>query len=414
MTEFYEPVKERLMRYARINTDSDPHSTSVPTTSCQHDLASVIYEELQEIGATNVYYDKDTCVVYGSLEANVKTGRAIGFVTHMDTAPDASGKDVKPWVLENYDGNDIVLNAEKNIIMSPSVFPNLKQYIGQDLILTDGTTLLGGDDKASIAAVMTLLEYLVKHPEIKHNFISVAFTPDEEVSGLAKDLDLERFKSPIAYTLDGDHLGYYMDETFNASLSTIEIHGISVHTATAKGIMKNAVDIGNEFLNKLPALEKPQYTQGREGFYHVVSFHGDCEYAKIEINVRDHDSLQFDIRNNTLKMIVDMLNKEYGEGTVNITQRIQYRNLKEVIDQVPFMIPYLKQAIESVGLVPQTEPFRGGTDGSALSHRGLPCPNLSAGYENAHGRFEYVPIQSMEKNVEILLNLIDIYAKCDC
>lgn len=320
-------------------------------TSCQHDLASIIYEELQEIGATNVYYDKDTCVVYGSLEANVKTGRAIGFVTHMDTAPDASGKDVKPWVLENYDGND---------------------------------------------------------------FISVAFTPDEEVSGLAKDLDLERFKSPIAYTLDGDHLGYYMDETFNASLSTIEIHGISVHTATAKGIMKNAVDIGNAFLNKLPVLEKPQYTQGREGFYHVVSFNGDCEYAKIEINVRDHDSLQFDIRNNTLKMIVDMLNEEYGQGTVNITQRIQYRNLKEVIDQVPFMIPYLKQAIESVGLTPQTEPFRGGTDGSALSHRGLPCPNLSAGYENAHGRFEYVPIQSMEKNVEILLNLIDIYSKCDC
>ena len=414
MTEFYDQVKERLMRYARINTESDPHSTSVPTTSCQHDLAKVIYEELQQIGATNVYYDKDTCVVYGSLEANVKTGRAIGFVTHMDTAPDASGKDVRPWVLENYDGNDIVLNKEKDIVMSPNVFPNLKQYIGQDLILTDGTTLLGGDDKASIAVVMTLLEYLVKHPEIKHNFISVAFTPDEEVSGLAKDLDLERFKSPIAYTLDGDHLGYYMDETFNASLSTIEIHGISVHTATAKGIMKNAVDIGNEFLNKLPALEKPQYTQGREGFYHVVSFNGDCEYAKIEINVRDHDSLQFDIRNNTLKMIVDMLNEEYGQGTVNITQRIQYRNLKEVIDQVPFMIPYLKQAIESVGLTPQTEPFRGGTDGSALSHRGLPCPNLSAGYENAHGRFEYVPIQSMEKNVEILLNLIDIYSKCDC
>ena len=261
MTKFYEQVKERLMRYARINTESDPHSTSVPTTSCQHDLASVIYEELQEIGATNVYYDKDTCVVYGSLEANVKTGRAIGFVTHMDTAPDASGKDVKPWVLENYDGNDIVLNKEKNIIMSPSVFPNLKQYIGQDLILTDGTTLLGGDDKASIAAVMTLLEYLVKHPEIKHNFISVAFTPDEEVSGLAKDLDLERFKSPIAYTLDGDHLGYYMDETFNASLSTIEIHGISVHTATAKGIMKNAVDIGNAFLNVSTHLITPRKFQ---------------------------------------------------------------------------------------------------------------------------------------------------------
>lgn len=413
MTTFYDQVKERLIRYAKVNTESTLHSSTVPTTMHQHDLAKMIYEELLSLGVSNAYYDTEHCVVYGQLEANTEKGKPIGFVTHMDTAPDASGENVQPWVLENYDGLDIVLNKEKNIVMSPNEFPNLKNYIGQDLILTDGTTLLGGDDKASIAAVMTFIEHLTKHPEIKHNLISFGFTPDEEVGGLARDLDLERFASPVAYTLDGDHLGYYMDETFNASMATIEIFGRSVHTGTAKGIMKNAVDIGNEFMNYLPKMERPQNTCDREGFYHMMSFNGNCEYVKLELIVRDHDSLQFDIRNKTLQTITDELNKEYGEGTLKMNLQIQYKNMKEVIDTVPYMIPYLKQAITEVGLTPQSEPFRGGTDGSALSHRGLPCPNLSAGYENAHGRFEYVPIQSMEKNVEILLHLIDIYAKAE-
>ena len=413
MTEFYEQVKQRLIQYAKINTESTFHSSTTPTTMHQHDLAQVLYEELQTIGVDSTYYDTENCVVYGFLEANTDSGKAIGFVTHMDTAPDASGENVKPWVLENYDGSDILLNKDKNIVMKVEDFPNLKNYVGQDLVLTDGTTLLGGDDKASIAAVMTLLEYLVKHPEIKHNLIAVGFTPDEEVGGLARNLDLKRFRTPIAYTLDGDYLGYYEDETFNASMATIEIHGRSVHTGTAKGIMKNAVDIGNTFLNYLPKLEKPQYTEEREGFYHNVSFNGNCEHVTLEIIVRDHDALQFEIRNKTLQTIVDMLNKEYGEGTVTMNLKIQYKNLKEVIDTVPFMIPYLVQAIEKAGVEPKCLAFRGGTDGSALSHRGLPCPNLSAGYENAHGRFEYVPIQSMEKNVEILLNLIDIYAHAE-
>lgn len=413
MTEFYEQVKQRLIQYAKINTESTFHSSTTPTTMHQHDLAKILYEELQTIGVDSTYYDTENCVVYGFLEANTDSGKAIGFVTHMDTAPDASGENVKPWVLENYDGSDILLNKDKNIVMKVKDFPNLKNYVGQDLILTDGTTLLGGDDKASIAAVMTLLEHLVKHPEIKHNLIAVGFTPDEEVGGLARNLDLERFRTPIAYTLDGDYLGYYEDETFNASMATIEIHGRSVHTGTAKGIMKNAVDIGNAFLNYLPKLEKPQYTEGREGFYHNVSFNGNCEHVTMEIIVRDHDALQFEIRNKTLQTIVAMLNKEYGEDTVTMDLKIQYKNLKEVIDTVPFMIPYLVQAIEKAGVEPKCLAFRGGTDGSALSHRGLPSPNLSAGYENAHGRFEYVPIQSMEKNVEILLNLIDIYAHAE-
>ncbi len=411
MTEFHESVKERLIKYAKIDTQSDLHSSTTPTTPGQFDLAKILYEELGTIGVTDRYYDEEKCVVYGKLAANTDTGMPVGFVAHIDTAPDASGKDVKPWVFENYDGSDITLNKEKNIVMKVEDFPNLKNYIGQDLVLTDGTTLLGGDDKASIATIMTTIEYLVAHPEIKHGMLSFAFTPDEEVGGLAKDLDLDRFEAKVAYTLDGDYLGYYEDETFNASLATVTFTGFSVHTATAKGIMKNAVDMGADFMNWLPKFEKPQYTEGREGFFHVVSFHGSCEHAVLELIVRDHDNTQFDIRNTYLEKVADTINEKYGEGSCELNIHIQYRNLKDVIDKVPFMIPDLIKAIKDAGVEPHSLAFRGGTDGSALSWRGLPCPNLSAGYENAHGRFEYVPVQSMEKNVEILLNLIQIFAK---
>ena len=409
MEKFYNQVKERLLRYAKINTQSSLYSSFTPSTKCQHDLAKELYNELNKIGVKDTYYDKENCVVYAFLKANADKAKDVGFIAHLDTAPDASGENVKPWVLENYDGKDILLNREKNIIMSPNDFPNLNNYIGQDLILTDGTTLLGGDDKASIASIMTLIEYLINNPQIKHSNLSFAFTPDEEVGGLAKNLDLKRFNVPVAYTLDGDHLGYYMDETFNASMAIIEIYGLSVHTGTAKGIMKNAVDIGNEFLNSLPKLEKPQYTANREGFYHVINFNGDCEYAKIELIIRDHDTNEFNLRNDEIKKIATKINKQYGNNTLKYDLYIQYKNMKEVIDKEPYMIPYLKKAIELANVKPVCEAFRGGTDGSALSHRGLPCPNLSAGYENAHGRFEYVSIQSMVKNVEILLNLIEIY-----
>ncbi len=413
MNEFYEKTKERLIRYAKIDTQSKSGTDAVPTTMKQFDLARVLRDEMEQIGVSDVWLDEDKCVVYGILPDNTgtDTARPIGFVAHMDTAPDASGTDVKPWVLENYDGGDIVLNAEKNIVMKPSEFPNLNMYIGQDLILTDGTTLLGGDDKASIASIMTMAEYYCTHPEIRHGKIALAFTPDEEVAGLARDLDLERFGSPVAYTLDGDHLGWYMDETFNASEAQITIHGVSVHTGTAKGIMKNAVDIAAAFMNALPAYEKPQYTEGREGFFHMISCNATCELAQLRLIVRDHSAVQFEIRENYLRMVIAELNEKYGEGTAELKIIPQYRSMKEVIDTVPYMIEDLKKAIRSCGIEPQTEAFRGGTDGSALSHRGLPCPNLSAGYENAHGRFEYVPIQSMEKNVEILLKLCAIYAE---
>ncbi len=411
MTEFYEKVKERLIRYAKVDTQSRNGVSERPTTRKQFDLAVMLEKELREIGASDVYLDEKYCVVYGKVPGNIEGGKTLGLVAHMDTAPDASGTDVKPWVLENYDGSDIVLNPELNIVMKTEDFPNLKNYVGQDLVLTDGTTLLGGDDKASIAAIMTMAEYLISHPERKHGTVVMAFTPDEEVGGLARDLDLARFGSDTAYTLDGDYLGYYEDETFNASAATVTIRGRSVHTGTAKGIMINSVDIGAEFMNLLPAFERPQYTDGREGFFHVVSFNGSCEHTVLEMIIRDHSSIQFEIREEYLRKITAELNRKYGEGTVELEIRETYRSMKEVVEKVPYLVEYLVRAIRDCGVEPHALAFRGGTDGSALSHRGLPCPNLSAGYENAHGRFEYVPIQSMEKNVEILLRLTEIYAE---
>ena len=410
MTEFYEGVKERMIRYAMVDTQSSNDLDTVPTTMKQFDLARMLYEELKQIGADDVWLDEKACIVYAKIKANAP-GRPLGLIAHMDTAPDAPGSNVRPWVLYNYDGGDIILNKEKNIVMKAADYENLAQYTGQDLILTDGTTLLGGDDKASIAAIMTMAEYLCAHPEIRHSLVSIAFTPDEEVGGLARDLDLERFEAPTAYTLDGDHLGYYEYETFNASQADIHIHGLSVHPGTAKGIMKNAADIANEFMNGLPKYEKPQYTDGREGFFYITHLHATCEDGLISLIVRDHDSTIFAQRENYLKLLCEELNKVYGEGTVECVITPQYRSMKEVIDDVPWMIDNIVKAIESAGVEAKSLAFRGGTDGSALSQRGLPCPNLSAGYENAHGRFEYVPIQNMEKNVEILLQLNGIFTE---
>ncbi len=408
MTQFHDAVRDRLVRYAKIDTQSQANVPERPSTRKQFDLAYELEKELKQIGASGVWLDEEHCVLYAYLPANTEGGKPIGYIAHMDTAPDADG-DCKPWVFENYPGGDITLNPEKNIVMKVSDFPNLNQYIGQDLVLTDGTTLLGGDDKASIAAIMTMAEYYLNHPEIPHGKIVLAFTPDEEVGGLARDLDLERFGADIAYTLDGDYLGYYEYETFNAIEAQVRITGRSVHTGTAKGIMVNAADIGGEFMNMLPKFEKPQYTEGREGFYHMVSIQADCEHAYLRCIIRDHDELQFSFREDYVRKCVDALNRKYGEGTVTLAFANGYRSMKKVIDQVPYMVEYLDRAIREAGVEPHCIAFRGGTDGSALSQRGLPCPNLSAGYENAHGRFEYVPVQSMEKNVEILLKLNEIY-----
>ncbi len=412
-TIFYEQVRDRLIRYARVDTQSARVSDTVPTTKKQFDLAYMLRDELVGIGAADVWLDEEKCVVYGRVPATVEGGKAFGLVTHMDTAPDAPGAGCKPWVLEEYDGGDILLNEEKGIVMSPREFPNLKNYVGQDLILTDGTTLLGGDDKAAIAVVMTMAEHLLKHPELPHGPIALAFTPDEEVGGLAKDLDLTRFGAQVAYTLDGDYLGYYEDETFNASHATALFRGRSVHTGTAKGIMVNAGDLAAEFISLLPSREKPQFTEGREGFFHLVSIQANVELAQVDLIVRDHDAGVFARREQLLRDLAAQMARKYGPERVSLTIAPTYRNMKEVIDQYPFLIDNLTKAISLAGLTPRSLPFRGGTDGSALSHRGLPCPNLSAGYENAHGRFEYVPIPSMEKNVEILLHLAKLFGEME-
>ncbi|MCR4672558.1 MAG: peptidase T [Lachnospiraceae bacterium] len=418
MSECYNEVKERFLRYVKINTQSANGTGRMPSTECQWDLARVLRDELNEIGCSDVMLDEKYCVVYGKIPGSPGLAREepVGLIAHIDTAPDASGENVKPWVLENYQGEDIALNKEKGIVMKAEDFPNLKDYLGQDLVLTDGTTLLGGDDKASIAAIMTMAKYLIAHPELPHVPVSIAFTPDEEVGGLAGNLDLTRFGSRTAYTLDGDHLGYYTDETFNASQADVEIYGRSVHTGTAKGIMINASDIAAEFLAMLPAAERPQCTEGREGFYHVTNVNASCEYARVTLIIRDHDAGKFSEREEFVRECARKLNEKYCidagngpanvPGTVRCTIKESYRNMKEKIDEVPDLVPRLVRAIEACGLEAKTEPFRGGTDGSSLSWRGLPCPNLSAGYENAHGRFEYVPVQSMEKNVEILLELV--------
>lgn len=410
-TIFYEQVRDRLIRYARVDTQSARVSDTVPTTKKQFDLAYLLRDELTAIGAADVWLDEEKCVVYGRVPATVEGGKAFGLVTHMDTAPDAPGAGCRPWVLEGYDGGDILLNGEKGIVMSPREFPNLKNYVGQDLILTDGTTLLGGDDKAAIAAVMTMAEHLLKHPELPHGPIALAFTPDEEVGGLARDLDLDRFGAKVAYTLDGDYLGYYEDETFNASHATALFRGRSVHTGTAKGIMVNAGDLAAEFVSLLPPGEKPQFTEGREGFFHLVSIRANVELAQVDLIVRGHDAGVFAWREQLLRDLAAQMARKYGPERVSLTIAPTYRNMKEVIDQYPFLIDNLTKAISLAGLTPRSLPFRGGTDGSALSHRGLPCPNLSAGYENAHGRFEYVPIPSMEKNVDILLHLARLFGE---
>ena len=414
MKSIKEQVSDRLIKYAKINTASDPKAQSFPTTQRQKDLAALIYNELKELGADEVHYDEEKCIVYARIKSNLpkeKSVNAIGLIAHLDTSPEAPSESVKPWILENYDGGNILLNAEKNITMTPTDFPALKDYIGKDLILTDGTTLLGADDKAAITSIMTAAELVINSPHFLHGDICLAFTPDEEVGGLARDLDFERFGADVAYTVDCDHLGHYSKETFYASEVFIDIKGLGVHPGTAKGIMKNAVEITAEFISSLPEKQKPQFTQGREGFFYITSSEATCDSGKIELIIRDFDLNEFKAKEGLIAEISDSLNKKHGEGTVSFKINEQYKNMAEVIDNYPFLTEKLKKAIELAGVKAVEEPFRGGTDGAALSFRGLPCPNLSAGYENAHGKYEFACIQSMEKNVEILKNLIEIYSK---
>ncbi|MBO4540435.1 MAG: peptidase T [Bacilli bacterium] len=405
MESFLENVERRFLTYVKIDTQSIANSGKTPSTQGQFDLARLLFGELKELGASDLFLDEANCLVYAKIPGNSTPDKPFGLIAHLDTATEASGKNVKPWVLKNYDGGTVLLNERKGIRMSPEEFPALKNYLGQDLVFTDGTTLLGGDDKASIAAIMCFAEYLLAHPEIPHPTVCIAFTPDEEVGGLAKDLDFKRFGAPYAYTLDGDHLGYYSYETFHALEAQISIEGVVVHPGTTKGIMKNAVTIAGEILAALPKKERPEYTEGREGFYHPLEIHAENGKASFRILIRDFEEEGFEERKEFLIRLIEETNRQYGEGTATIAFANGYRSMKKSVMEHPFLIENLVKAIQEAGVVPVEYPFRGGTDGSALSARGLPCPNLSAGYENAHGPYEFVSIQSMAKNVEILIAL---------
>ena len=405
MFNFYDKVLERFIKYVKIDTQSIPNSKDTPSSLCQFDLADVLYQECIDIGLSDVYYDKKNCLVYASLDSDKKDAISVAIIAHMDTSFDVSGKDVKPWVLKNYQGQDVILNKKENIVLRPSEFTNILDYIGKDIIFTDGTTLLGGDDKAAIAEIMTMAEYFIENKDELHCNIKIAFTPDEEVGGLAKDLDFKRLNADIAYTVDGDHVGYYSDETFNASEAQFEIIGKNVHPGTAFGIMKNAVEITNEIINLIPPY-RPNNTKDRIGYYHPHYISGNVEKTIMYCLIRDHDEELFEEKKKSLEEIASKMNEKYGQGTVNMKWANSYSSMKKVVDKYPFMIEELVNAIKDCNIEPTHLAFRGGTDGSSISARGLACPNISAGYENGHSRYEYVPVQSMIEICQIIINLM--------
>lgn len=402
-------VVEKFMKYVKFDTKSDDSSNTTPTTKGQLVLGEELTKELKAIGMQDVSMDENGYVM-ATLPSNVnKEVPTIGFIAHIDTSPDMSGTNVNPQFVENYDGGDIVLNAEQNIVLSPKDSPELKEYIGQTIITTDGTTLLGADDKAGIAEIMTAIEYLINHPEVPHGTIRVAFTPDEEVGQGADHFDVEKFNADFAYTIDGGAIGELEFENFNAASAKVTIHGRNVHPGYAKDKMINSVLIGNEFASMLPQTETPGQTCGYEGFYHLNNFNGDVETTTLVYILRDFDADNIENRKETVKAVAETLNKKYGEGTVVLELKDQYRNMKEMVEPVKHIVDTAFQAMEQSGVKPLVRPIRGGTDGARLSFMGLPCPNIFTGGENFHGKYEYIPTNSMEKAVEVILNIIKIY-----
>ncbi|MRR30408.1 peptidase T, partial [bacterium] len=397
-------VVERFTRYVKIFTQSDHDSTSFPSTVRQLDLARLLVDELHDLGLVDVFMDASG-YVYGTLPANTTApAPVIGFVAHMDTSPDLTGKNVKPQFVD-YTGGDIVLNHEKNIVLSPREFPDLNKYVGKTLITTDGTTLLGADDKAGLAEIMAALEQLAAHSELKHGVIKVGFTPDEEVGHGADRFDIAGFGADFAYTMDGGEVGELQYENFNAAAATITIQGRSVHPGSSKNKMINASLVGIELNNLLPAEKRPDSTEGYEGFFHLTHFDGDVEQAKLKYIIREHDRSIFEAMKANLTGIVDQLNAKYGKR-IELDLEDTYYNMKEKIEPVMHVIELARSAMEAVGVTPLVIPIRGGTDGARLSYDGLPCPNIFTGGHNAHGRYEYVPVFAMEKAVEVILQIV--------
>ncbi|WP_339844837.1 peptidase T [uncultured Dokdonia sp.] len=406
-----DALLKRFISYVTTYTESDPNSDTTPSTECQWDLARQLKDELEAMGMSEVTIDEHAYVM-ASLPSNVDHDvPVIGFISHFDTTPDFTGKDVKPKIWENYDGGDLVLNKEQNIVLSPEYFDDLKQYKGQTIITTDGTTLLGADDKAGITEIMEAMKYLLENPQVKHGKIRVGFTPDEEIGRGAHKFDVEKFGAEWAYTMDGSQIGELEYENFNAAGAVVTIEGKIVHPGYAKGKMVNSMYIATDYINSLPRLETPEHTSDREGFFHLHDITGSVDNTTLEYIIRDHDKGHFEARKEMMIQLADELNAQLEKEVVSVEIKDQYFNMREKVEPVMHIVDIAEEAMKSLDIEPLIKPIRGGTDGSQLSFMGLPCPNIFAGGHNFHGRYEYVPVESMMKAVEVIVRITEITAQ---
>ena len=405
-----EKLLDRFLRYVSVDTQSNEESESQPSAAREMDLLRMLRDELQALGVEATLDEYG--YVMATLPANIdKKVPAVGFIAHVDTAPDASGKDIKPQIIPDYDGGAIDLKGVPGLQLKPSEFPEMLHYKGQTLITTDGTTLLGADDKAGVAEIMDAVQYLVEHPEVKHGTVKIGFTPDEEIGRGVVKFDVKRFGADYAYTMDGGEVGELEFENFNAASAKIHIQGCNVHPGYAKGKMRNAILIGQELNAMLPVMARPEYTEGYEGFFHLISFKGTVEEADFAYIIRDHDRAKFEARKEMMVRVADFINNKYGEGTVTLTLKDQYYNMREQVEPHYHIIEKAVKAMEMAGVKPRIQPIRGGTDGANLSFKGLPCPNIFAGGLNFHGKMEFVPLESMEKASQVILNIISLFAE---
>ena len=401
-------ITDRFLKYVSFTTTSDENTNMTPSTPGQMIFAKYLADELKSIGMKDITLDKNGYIM-ATLPANTdKKVPVIGFISHMDTSPDSSGKNVKPRIVENYDGGDILLNEEKLIVFETEKYPEILQYKGQDIIVTDGTTLLGADDKAGLAEIVTAMEYLIQHPEIKHGKIRVGFTPDEEIGQGADHFDVKKFDAEWAYTMDGGEIGELEFENFNAASAKVTITGLNVHPGYARHKMKNSMRIATQFVSMLPRHETPEHTEGYEGFYHLTNIEGTVEKTLLTYIIRDHDRDRFERRKKEIQHLANKINAEYGENTAVVELRDQYYNMREKVEPVMHVVDLAFEAMNATGVKPNVTPIRGGTDGARLSFEGLPCPNIFAGGHNFHGRFEYLPIPSMEKAMMVIVKIAEL------
>lgn len=401
---------DRFLKYVSFDTQSDELTGLTPSTPGQMVFARYLKEELETLGLEEISLDENG-YLFATLPANTdKPVSVIGFIAHLDTSPDMSGKNVSPRIVANYDGKDIVLCAEENVVLSPAQFPELLSHVGEDLIVTDGRTLLGADDKAGIAEIISAMVYLQQHPEIKHGKIRIGFNPDEEIGAGAHKFDVEKFGCDWAYTMDGGEIGELEFENFNAASAKVTFKGRNVHPGYAKDKMINSLRIANRFVTMIPESESPEKTQGYEGFYHLIGIQGEVEQSLVSYIIRDHDREKFENRKVFVQQQVERINAEYGAGTAVLEMRDQYYNMREKIEPVMHIIDTAFKAMEAVGVKPNVKPIRGGTDGAQLSYKGLPCPNIFAGGLNFHGRYEFAPIQNMEKAMQVVVKIAELVA----